>query len=404
MTARFSLACLVLLSASGVLCSQDTAAGAMPSGDPLVGRDALELRVPLPADGLPASKTDLDDLARPDRFLQLVLKRVGEVLGDGGRAEIVEEVTARSGVDGSRRVGRSGWISVRGTAEERRKARAVLDRLLPARDVQVLAEFTIVQRPQSGERVEVSLTVLDNESVAAVAAAARQAEGADILSAPSVLCLNGHRADISVMNQLSYVKDFDVEVAEGRVIVDPVVAVIQEGLVLDVTPVFDPVTCELTIQTHLQVAELVRPIRDFTTTVAGLDQEVTIQLPELNLQTWGTEDLVLAGLEAGFHVANIPLADSGEGGHGPRTLDLICRVQVVQAFEAAVGHCRFSGGGLVVVDWEARTILNQGDPVRFFEDGGQIGVGEVFALAPDGRSAMIRMVEGDEPHPGATVR
>ncbi|MFQ5505064.1 MAG: hypothetical protein ACE5F1_09750 [Planctomycetota bacterium] len=43
------------------------------------------------------------------------------------------------------------------------------------------------------------------------------------------------RANISVVTQTSYIRDFDVEIAQAAAIADPVVDVIQSGVVLDVT-------------------------------------------------------------------------------------------------------------------------------------------------------------------------
>ena len=45
------------------------------------------------------------------------------------------------------------------------------------------------------------------------------------------------RSHIAVTTQRAYVKDFDVEVAQGAVIADPIVDIIQEGVVLDVAVV-----------------------------------------------------------------------------------------------------------------------------------------------------------------------
>lgn len=42
------------------------------------------------------------------------------------------------------------------------------------------------------------------------------------------------RSHVAVTNQVAYVKDYDVEVAQGAVIADPIVDVVQEGAILDV--------------------------------------------------------------------------------------------------------------------------------------------------------------------------
>lgn len=57
---------------------------------------------------------------------------------------------------------------------------------------------------------------------------------------------------ISVTNQRAYVKDFDVEVAQGAVIADPIVDVVQDGTVLDVAVV------QITIERHVYYTALRR--------------------------------------------------------------------------------------------------------------------------------------------------
>ena len=57
---------------------------------------------------------------------------------------------------------------------------------------------------------------------------------------------------ISVTNQRAYVKDFDVEVAQGAVIADPIVDVVQDGTVLDVAVV------QITIERHVYYTSLRR--------------------------------------------------------------------------------------------------------------------------------------------------
>ena len=42
------------------------------------------------------------------------------------------------------------------------------------------------------------------------------------------------RVNLSVMNQMSYVQDFDVEIAQAAQIGDPIIAVLREGVILDV--------------------------------------------------------------------------------------------------------------------------------------------------------------------------
>jgi hypothetical protein len=42
------------------------------------------------------------------------------------------------------------------------------------------------------------------------------------------------RSNIQVMNQISYIQDFDVEIAQAAQIGDPIIGVLREGVILDV--------------------------------------------------------------------------------------------------------------------------------------------------------------------------
>lgn len=106
-----------------------------------------------------------------------------------------------------------------------------------------------------------------------------------LVSAPTVAALAGQRADVQVLNQVSYVKDFEVEVQGERVIASPVIGVVSEGTLLAFTARLLPTGVHL--EAHVTRSELVRPIPSFSTTLAGGNAPVTIQLPEV--RTGGTQ-------------------------------------------------------------------------------------------------------------------
>lgn len=64
-----------------------------------------------------------------------------------------------------------------------------------------------------------------------------QAAGAEAVLRALEASFQPARANLTVTTQTAYVKDFDVQVAAGAVIADPVVAVVQSGVVLDVAVV-----------------------------------------------------------------------------------------------------------------------------------------------------------------------
>lgn len=66
----------------------------------------------------------------------------------------------------------------------------------------------------------------------------------------------GHtqRAHITVTNQLAYMQDFDVEIAPGASIADPIVNVVQEGVVLDARVIGVQIYQEVTMRTTIRKA------------------------------------------------------------------------------------------------------------------------------------------------------
>ena len=105
----------------------------------------------------------------------------------------------------------------------------------------------------------------------------------NITDAPALTLYNNQRANISMINHVSYVSDFDVEIAQAAVIGQPVVKVLQEGVVLDVRPVVSADKRFITMELRPTVADLKRPIDTFTTSLS-IGSDVTIELPILRIK------------------------------------------------------------------------------------------------------------------------
>jgi type II secretory pathway component GspD/PulD (secretin) len=123
------------------------------------------------------------------------------------------------------------------------------------------------------------------------------------VTAPKLVVTNTQRANITVINHVAYVKDFDVEIAQAAVIADPIVDVVREGVILDVRPTISSDRRFVTLELRPTVATLVRPIRTFTTTL-GTGAAVTFEVPELRKQSLKTtvvmpdgSTLLLGGLK-----------------------------------------------------------------------------------------------------------
>ena len=126
-------------------------------------------------------------------------------------------------------------------------------------------------------------TYLNDLELEMILRAVAKSERVELVTAPRVLVFNTARSNLTVMNQLAYVQDFDVEIAQAASIADPVIGVVQDGVILDVRPVVSADRRFITLELRPTVAELRRPIRTFTTSLGVSGNSVTIQLPELEI-------------------------------------------------------------------------------------------------------------------------
>ncbi|MEZ6196079.1 MAG: hypothetical protein R3F20_10200 [Planctomycetota bacterium] len=132
---------------------------------------------------------------------------------------------------------------------------------------------------------------LDDVQLEAILRAVQKYERINTVTAPNLLVYNTQRANLTVLNEVSYIKDYDVEIAQASVIADPIVDKVREGTVLDVRPIVSHDRRFITLELRPTVATLVRPIRQFTTNLA-VGSAVTIQLPELRKQSVSTTVVV----------------------------------------------------------------------------------------------------------------
>lgn len=141
-----------------------------------------------------------------------------------------------------------------------------------------------------GERggAAVAFTLLDDLQVTALLRAVEKSLDATMVTAPRLTIYNNQRANLTLVNQVSYVKDYDVEVAQTAFIADPLVDVVQDGLTLDVRPTISYDRKYVTLEVQPTVATLTRPIRTFETNLSGLTTPVVIELPELEVKSAAT--------------------------------------------------------------------------------------------------------------------
>ncbi len=139
----------------------------------------------------------------------------------------------------------------------------------------------------------IQVTILDDTEMSMILSAVEKAESAQIANQQSLSVTNGQSAYIGVMNQISYVQDYEAQVAQASAITDPVIGVVNDGIVLEVRPVVAHDRASTILQVKPTIASLVRPFRTQTLTLGNFP--ATLQLPELRASRAATSAVVPDG-------------------------------------------------------------------------------------------------------------
>lgn len=133
-----------------------------------------------------------------------------------------------------------------------------------------------------------AIAFLNDLELQAILHAVEKKQDAQELNGQNLTVQNNERGYVSIINQTAYVRDFEVEVAQAAFIADPRIDIIQDGIVLDVKPTVSADRRRISLSMQPTVAELVRPIPTFSTSLAGTTQPVTLQLPQLIVRSFAT--------------------------------------------------------------------------------------------------------------------
>jgi type II secretory pathway component GspD/PulD (secretin) len=126
---------------------------------------------------------------------------------------------------------------------------------------------------------------LDDVQLEAIFRSVRKTERINMVTAPKITAFNTQRVNISMLTQIAYIRDFDVEVAQFIEVGDPILGRLDEGVILDVRPIVSANRRYITLELRPTVAKVVRPIPTFQTTLgAQLSTPVFLHLPELKVQ------------------------------------------------------------------------------------------------------------------------
>jgi len=137
--------------------------------------------------------------------------------------------------------------------------------------------------------------ILDDVQLNLVMNLVSKSENAVEITAPIISVYNTQRAFVTVVNQVSFVQDFEVDVATNAFIADPVIGIAQEGIVLDVRPTISYDRKYITLDVQTTVAELERPFPSVTTLLGPNGSPVTFSIPTLRVQDAQTTVVVPDG-------------------------------------------------------------------------------------------------------------
>jgi general secretion pathway protein D len=129
------------------------------------------------------------------------------------------------------------------------------------------------------------IRIIDDAVLNPLLRAVEKSSEARIANSQMLSVFNGQQAAVSVVNQRAYIQDFDVEVATAAFIADPIINVLVEGVSLQIRPTVHHDRKNLTLEVQPTVARVVR-ISPFTTTLGNNSAAaVTLQLPQLKVQS-----------------------------------------------------------------------------------------------------------------------
>lgn len=126
--------------------------------------------------------------------------------------------------------------------------------------------------------------LLDDAAVGALMRAVEKHETAGVLTAPRITVYDRQKANVSMLNQVSYIQDYDIERrGQDVVIADPIVGIVQEGIVIDFTPTCAENGKTIALAFEGTFSSLQRPMPEKEIELMPGGKAVTIQLPQVEI-------------------------------------------------------------------------------------------------------------------------
>jgi general secretion pathway protein D len=168
--------------------------------------------------------------------------------------------------------------------------------------------------------------LVDDVSVSAILRMVEKADRGHVLNAPKLTLFNTQRGNTLISNQMAYIRDFNVQIGGAQVVPDPEIAVVNDGISMDVRPIVSPDRRFVTLELRPTVAVLTPPppaIATIETVIGGTaagappGRVIQIETPEIEVQRLRTTvvvpdrgTMIVGGLTVFFDVdtkSEVPL-------------------------------------------------------------------------------------------------
>ena len=360
--------------------------------------------VPLPglrdfsAPGLRPRTGDAPDEERLPFRERWLMARLKLKVPDLQRIDVIEMRTIRWKEDG-RKVSTERGCELGGPGPALTRALALIDSHVRLQETtQFVCEFHIIQRAvgkQARKSDGGSARAVNPAEYEAILRRTSREEGAQVLGAPSLIINHCQLGNVSITNQIAYIRDFAVETALGAAVADPVIDNIREGYVVQIAVMRDPDSGILHVESSASIGNLKRPIEEVTTTILG-DQKVTVHLPQVTYSTWETDSLTISPGQVGFHATGMTSTTDVDGEVAQRSVEILCRLKLLEDTDLA----RSAIGQVIGIDREARRVFCRIDDLppgrtKLEVVGGGRRLAQLKILQSSGGLVVAELLGGD---------
>jgi hypothetical protein len=232
------------------------------------------------------------------------------------------------------------------------------------------------------------------------------------IASPTLKVFANQTGKMAIAEQISYIKDYEVEVLGDQKIADPVIGSLEDGFDVEITPLYDPDGGALVVAGKVTFSHVVKPIREHQLKIG--ESTVTVQLPEVVSNRWNGEVRLEPAADT-FKITG--LAYSPPGSEERRGVEVWCLLALAESVAAQpTGEIidRDDKYGNVFVRFPLDAVPD--DPwakapkeVSVFRRGEKIGTARLsggWVIGTDARNPVIaiyRLAEGT-PRDGDSVR